>query len=307
MRLLWLTASLVLRALREGLLVRALAWPGLLTALTLVLSASAAGLWWSTDQVAVEEPELHALLSAEGLSAVLVADAQEEVRSGRAERGVWREEGHLVLGSAWGGRMQARIEGVLRQHQGSGWGLEVPPSSGRGRDLGPATRALMGLLGVLFVLYGAVFGAGSLHRDRADGTLDAERSLPIPDRWHALARVLASGLLLSVAMALSVGLMHGLIGLERPAAWLLAGSAGAAAGACLGVGLMAGATEESLSGPLTRAMTLSMGLLGAGWGWPELGRHLPISSLGALARDHPPTWTVGALLVLAVALSARRL
>jgi hypothetical protein len=304
--LLWLTRAVLIRALREGMLVRALAWPGLLTAATLVLSASAAGLWWNSDRLVVEDPELVAVFEGEGIAVDLVDDAEAEVLAGDAERGIWNEGDTRVLGTAWGGRMQNRIEGALRDHDGAAWTIRTPPAQGRARALGPATRALVGLMGVLFTLYGVVFGAGALHRDRADGLLDAEGALPVPHWMHRAARLLAACLLLFAGMLLTVGLLHSLIGLDRPWSWVYTGSIASAGSVALGLGLMARAgQQEALSGPLTRGMALASGLLGLGWALPELGRHLPISGIGALARNQDPSLVPLLVLALLVLVACR--
>jgi hypothetical protein len=160
------------------------------------------------------------------------------------------------------------------------------------------TRALVGLLTVLFVLYGVVFGAGAWKRDLEDGSLEAERSLAVASWLHPAARLLAAGLSLSVGLALCVGLLHAIIGVDRPEQWLHAGSLGLFTATATGLAAVAGGSA-SFSAPLARGSALCMGLLGLGWTLPALGRHLPLASIGALVKGQAPSWTG---LVLGVAL-----
>ena len=304
----WLSASLVARALREGLVVRALSWPGLLTALTLVVSAGGVGIFYASDSMAVDQPALAEELRERGLNVVLVEDPEAAFVEGEVDRAAWLEDSTWQLHTRFGGRLSLLAEGALRERAGAPWTIEVPPMGGRDARLGPMTRVLVGLLAVLFALYGVVFGAGALLRDREDGTLEAERALPVPEWVHPAARVLAAGGILGAGMVLSVGLLHGLMEVDLAAGWAVAGSAGAWTGVALGLGLMDRA-GESLSGPLARGMAVSTGLMVLGLSFPSLGQHLPLASLGSLAKGVPPSpavWLVALLFTTLVCWRAGR-
>jgi hypothetical protein len=306
--LIWLTGSLIARALREGLVVRALSWPGLLTALTLVVSAGGVGVFYASDSMAVGSEELADELRREGLNVVVVSDPQASYLAGEVDRAAWQEDGAWQLHTRFGGRLSLLAEGVLRDRAGAPWMIEVPPMAARDARMAPMTRLLVGLLAVLFALYGVVFGAGALMRDREDGTLEAERALPVPGWLHPAARVIAAGGILGVGLVLSVGLLHGLMEVDLAAGWAIAGSAAAWSGVALGLGLM-DRSGESLSGPLARGMAASTGLMVLGLSLPELGRHLPMASLGALAKGVPPSagaWLVALMLTVAVCWRAGR-
>jgi len=275
-----LVGSLLTRALREGLIVRALAWPGLLTVLAVVTAAAAVAVSEGGSRVAVSDPILSEALEARGLTVVQSEDPEQLLRSGDAEAAVWRDEG-WVLGLSAGGRSALEVEAVVRDHAGAAWTIVLPPLERRDPRMGPVTSLLLGLMAVLFTLYGVVFGAASLLRDREDGTLEAERSLPLPDLAHAWARLLTSGLLLAGGFLLSVGLVHGLLGVDRPFAWAVTGSAAGLAGAAIGLGAMSRA--KTLSRPLAIGMMVAMALIAGGWSTPALS-WLPIASVGSLVR-----------------------
>ena len=60
-------------------------------------------------------------------------------------------------------------------------------------------------------------------------------------------------------------------------------------GAALGLGLMARAGRaESLSGPLSRGLVAVTGLMALGYSAPDVGRHLPVATVGALVRGDTP-------------------
>ena len=85
---------------------------------------------------------------------------------------------------------------------------------------------------------GVVFGAGSVARDRDQGTLEAELSMPVPMWLHGLARWLASSLLLSAFFVLAVGIFDSLLGLESATRLILHGSAACAGATAIGLVVM---------------------------------------------------------------------
>lgn len=304
-----LVASLLTRALREGLIVRALAWPGLLTALAILVSAAAVALVQSSESVATSDVELAEELEAHGLVVEIHADPEAALLAEDVDRAIWMNGQQSVLGLRHSGRTSLLIEAVLRDHVGSAWTIELPPIERRDERMGPVTRLLMGMMAALFTLYGVVFGAASVLRDREDGTLEAERSLPVAEWTHGAARLAAAAALLGVGFALSLGLLHGLLSVDEPLAWLLVGCVAGLSGAAIGLGAMSRA--ETLSRPLALGMSASMLLLGLGWSLPDLGRHLPIAAVGALVRGELPSavslLTAALLSVVACLLFARSL
>jgi hypothetical protein len=284
-----LTASVLTRTLREGLVLRALIWPALIIALTLLGSATFVAGLYASRSAAVPDAALAEVLVAKGLDARVYADPEAAFASGAVDRAAFEGPDGWVLLARFDGAYTTMMESELRARLGAAWRPMLVPRAGRSAALGPTTRLLIGLLAVLFVLYGVVFGAGGLSRDQQDGSLDAERALPVPVWVHAASRLGAAGLALSVAFAASVGLIHAILGVTTPLGWCVAGGLSGLGGAALGLGLMARAGRaESLSGPLSRGLVAVTGLMAIGYSAPTVGRHLPVASVGALVRGETP-------------------
>jgi len=304
--LLGLSYAIVLRLLREGLVVRALAWPGLLTALSMFASASITIAWRNSPIIYVSEKSLVAPLVADEFEVTLDPDPEAALRDGRTERAVWREGNKLVLGATWGGMLTSRAESVLRKQVRERWLLEVPPPPKRSRDsveLRPITGLLAGVVGLLFTLYGVVIGAGSLYRDRSSGVLESDLALAVP-RWiHAAARLLALTSVLGPALVVSLYVVDALLPIHHLGYWMFAGLLAALIGGALGVALLARAdSRRGFSGPLSQALTASMALISLGYWAPGVGHFLPLMSLGAQFAGSQPSLTAVpiALLVAAV-------
>ncbi|MCK6516586.1 hypothetical protein L6R46_16220 [Myxococcota bacterium] len=284
-----LTVSVLTRTLREGLVLRALIWPALIIALTLLVSATFVAGLYASKSAAVPDEAFAEVLVAKGLDARVYADPEAAFVAGEVDRAAFEgPEGWVIL-ARFDGAYTMAMESELRARLGAAWRPMLIPRAGRNAALGPTTRLLVGLLAVLFVLYGVVFGAGGLSRDQQDGSLDAERALPVPSWIHAASRMGAAGLALSVAFAASVWLIHTILGVSAPWAWSVVGGLSGLGGAAMGLGLMARAGRaESLSGPLSRGLVAVTGLMALGYSAPALGRHLPIASVGALVRGDLP-------------------
>jgi hypothetical protein len=307
--LLGLSVALVLRLLREGLVVRALAWPGLLTALSMFLSASATIAWRSSPVLYVSDAALVAPFEAAEFLVTVDPNPEATLRDGRSERAVWREGDRLVLGATWGGALTNKAEALLRDMVGERWRLEIPPPPRRSRDsveLNPVTGLLAGVVGLLFTLYGVVIGAGSLYRDRSSGVLESDLALAVPRWTHAAARLLALAAVLGPALVVSLVVVDALLPIFRVGAWMFDGFIAAVAGGILGVVLMARADSgRGFSAPLSQALTASMALISIGFWRPGVGRMIPICSLGsAFATVHSSWVVVPVTLVAAVAVSA---
>jgi len=298
-----LTLAVILRLLREGLVVRALAWPGLLASLALVVTAGAYAVWGTTPTIAVGSEELLAPLRARGFDARLVEQPEAMLREGLVIQAIWREEGRWVLGYSWSSRATLEAEAALRDYAADRWRLEIPPLAARPGDINRQTALMAGVIGLLLTLYGVVMGAGVLYRDRSSGTLEAELALPLPNWMHAGARLLALLLVLGPALVVSLLIVNALLAIDEIGLWMLTGTCAAVGGGAIGFLMMARAqATHGFSGPLSRALTLTMAAMALGWWWPLLGCWLPLASLGSFMAGTAPSAVIAPLALMAAAL-----
>ena len=300
-----LTAASALRFAREGLVVRALLWPGLLASGALVGSAAAVAWLSSAPEIGVplDQPEVTARLEHAGFTVIPVEDPAAALASGALDRAAWPTETGWALAAGPATTLALRAEGAIRDGSSAPWTVVVPAPPARPPDAGLAAGAMAGLLGVLFALYGVVLGAGALVRDRDAGVWESDLSLPLPFYAHAAARMLAASAVMGAALGSTLLLLHGLVGLPDVGAWAWHGFFASAAGAVLGTGAL-GARGEGFSGPLSRALTASLGLAGLGLIRPEIGAWLPISSLLAMWRGASGPASGAVMAALTVALGA---
>jgi hypothetical protein len=308
-----LLQALLMRLLREGMLVRALVWPGALVGLALIGSALLVALLTRNPAIAVDDPNLVAPFEQAGFDVSLVDDPARSLRDGDVRRATWVEGGRRVLGLSVAGRDGLRAEAILRDAIGAGWRLDVPPPPGRSADLDGQSTRLAALVAVLYALYGIVLGAGALVRDREQGVLEVDLSLPHPAWVHGLARQLAPALALGLGLLATLWLVGALLGLPESGRWWREGTCAATATVSLGTLLAAGwrgpllgrgGAADGLTVPLSRGLTGTTSLLALGWAAPEVGRFLPVSSLAALAQGAAPAFStplVGLLLLGIVA------
>ncbi|MEL6341962.1 MAG: ABC transporter permease subunit [Myxococcota bacterium] len=294
-----LTIAILRRMVRRVMVRRAMIWPGLLSALSLILAVGVVAFLRTSPEIAVSEPALAQALSDAGLEVLDDEDPPTAVGAGRAPRAVWREptDGHIVLQSdLWamvlgGGPDTMRAEAALRELEGAGWRLrpQIPPPNFAG--LSQAVRWLAVIISVLFTLYAVLIGLGSIATDRQEGVLEAELSLPLPAWTHAAARLLASTIVLTVSYGSTIALIDALVGLADVALWWTYGIASMVAAAGLGVAMMPGGLGSSggLTAPLTRGLTACTGLIGFGIVAPAIGGFFPIASLGALSSGAAPS------------------
>ncbi|MEZ4238868.1 MAG: ABC transporter permease subunit [Myxococcota bacterium] len=279
LRALWLlTASSLRRMLREDLVVRSMVWPGLVTAATLSVTLSVAALVRPGRDLAVPpdlDPELVAAFEA--------ADFDVEVRDDPA---TWVHAGGASLGTdgrtlwLYGTPSAAlEVESMLRSRVSAPWRpvILTPPSADSELARGDV---VCGVLALLFVLYGLVFGLGGVARDRDDGTLEIELSLPVP-RWvGGLARWIASTLILAAFYAASAVMLAAILPTPHLDAAVRNGIAACGGGVAIGLAVVGSAgIKQGFSGPFALGMTSATGLalsgatLGLTW--------LPIGSLFA--------------------------
>jgi len=288
--------------------VRALVWPGLLTALSVFLSASYTVAWKGGQYIYVSEPELVAPLEADGFEVTLMPNPETMLLDRLSDRAVWREGDHLVLGVTLAESFQSRAEARLREVTQERWRLDLPPPPKRGentKELRPITGVIAGIVGLLFTLYGVVIGTGALYRDRSSGVLESDLALPVP-RWiHAAARLLALAVVLGPAMVVSLLVVDSLLAMHQLGWWMFDGFVAAVAGGTMGVALMARAdAKRGFSGPLSQALMMSMGLISLGYWQADYGHFLPLVSLGSAFASQHSSWTVVPLtLMLATAVA----
>ena len=303
-----LTVSIVLRLLREGLVVRALAWPGLLTALSMFVSAAGTIAWRNSPIIYVSDTSMNATLEAAKFVPVVHPDPRAVLVEGRGERSVWKEGDRYVFGATWGGTLTTKAEAALRDALGERWRITMPPPAKRRRDsveMRGLTGALAGIVGLLFTLYGVVIGAGSLYRDRSSGVMESDLALAIPRWTHAVARLAALSTVLAPALVVSLWIVDALLPISSLAVWTFADLFATLAGGALGFHLMARASSgKGFSGPLSQAITGSMALISVGYMRPDIGQHLPLLSLGSMFARQEPSWAVIPVSLLLSALVA---
>ncbi len=304
-----LAFSIVLRLMREGLVVRALVWPGLLTALSVFISAAYTVTWKGGNFIYTSEPELVRPLEDEGFEVTVMDNPESVMLDRRADRAVWREGDKLVLGVTWAESLKSRAEARLRDVTEERWRLQLPPTARKQQnrqELRPITGVIAGIVGLLFTLYGVVIGTGALYRDRSSGVLESDLALPIP-RWvHAAARMLALAVVLGPAMVVSLFVVDALLAMHQLGWWMFDGFFAAVAGGALGIALMARAdARKGFSAPLSQALMGSMAMISLGYWAGDFGSYFPLLSLGSAFRNFHSAWTVMPVtLLIAVAVAA---
>lgn len=314
-----LTAASLRRMAREGSVVRALAWPGLLCVGTLSAVAAVARPGPPAETV-VEHRAQAEVLEAAGLVARVVPDAEVALKQG-AER-AWTQEGLVLAPRGWA-RLSGRraqedlaVEAAVREAQSSSWRLAPAPSpSARPAAAAEQAQLLARLLAMVCALYAVVLTVASAVRDRESGVLEAIHTAPLPALAPPLARALAVVLGCGSALVLSVAALGGLLELPGLGARLPGLLAGVVGGAALGTGALggtAGAPVGPWSGapagmtpPLRTGLVAASaaGALGALW---SPAAALPLATLGAADPSAGQGWAALVLSVGALLWSCRR-
>jgi hypothetical protein len=273
-----LTAVLIRRFLREGFVLRSLLWPAALTVGTLLATLLVFSNLRQSDTIGVSpdlQPALVDRLTDEGWTTVVTPD----LASAMKKRRVWATTDGVQL---WhdGSPRARRLESILRQHAGAPWRpaeqIRLPSRS----DAAPQGALFTTLVAVMFALYGVVFGLGMVARDRDDGSLEAELSLPLPHWVAGASRWLASTLVLSVFFAFSVLLFDAVIGVKRAPELIRHGIASCGAATALGlISVGRAGLKQGFSGPLAGGLTAAMALMSIGWAQPGVGTYVPLASL----------------------------
>jgi hypothetical protein len=292
-----LTGSTFVRMLRESLVLRSMVWPGIVTCTTLAATLVVAAAVRPGRDVAVEpgtDPALVVELEEAGFDVEHLSSPGEAVRSGRYSMGT---DGRAIW--VYGTPPAAlELESMVRTRLDADWRPKPRPPP-EPRDVDVRGDIACRILALLFVLYGLVFGLGGVARDRDDGTLEAELSLPIPRFVGGLARWLASTAILALFFTVSVHLFAAII--PVPYRWEVIRHGIAAASVGVAIGLVVVGTsgvKQGFSGPFAAGMTFATGmasvggalgltwlplasLFGSGSGWPPLGMALLLGLLSS--------------------------
>jgi hypothetical protein len=300
----WLTLDLVRRLFREPQVVRSLLWPILLVPITLMGTVLAfvwiEGAW----PVAVDhdlDPALTSAFEEAGFTVVTVDDPRAAVRDDGFRYGT---DGRTVFTGAARGRA-LQVERVVRNHRGAPWTIaaERPPDTGRTGQGDP----IMGVIGVMFVLFGIVFGAGMVARDRDDGTLEVQLATGV-GRWvHGAARLLAGTVVLVVHYALALLVLRAILGIDDVGAVARNGLSSCAAGVAIGLTVIGrGGLKNGFGAPLASGVTAGTSLVVVGLIAPGAGQHVPIACLLAGGSGWTALITGSAVSAAAVALFTYR-
>lgn len=267
------------RVLRESMALRALAFPVILTILTLLATLAVVSLGRGTPVVAFQEvppDEVAAALITQGMRARQRDDVRQALVDGDAIFGVAADRWYTA-----GGRDAVVAEGVLRDHVGARW-KPVPPPLPGGASAARQGSTVANLLIAIYALYGVVFGAGMVARDREDGTLEVELTLALPKSLHGLTRWVAATLVIGSWVALATLYTAALLGLPDPGETLRHGVAAAGASVALGLASVRRAGLRSgFAATLAAGLSATTAMLGLGYLLPSVGSWLPLASLAS--------------------------
>ncbi|NCG18338.1 MAG: ABC transporter permease subunit [Rhodobacterales bacterium] len=279
--LLALCQIMIRRLFREGMVVRSMLWPPVLTAGTLVGTMVVVVLLKSPATVAIPSTlsaELTRELTAAEFQLIWVDDPAAAVKRGD----VWAGTDGTTLWLTQGDGGSVSLESIVRKHHGSAW-RPVPPKQLPGADQSSlAGTTFVQIITILFALYGVVFGIGMVARDRDDGTLEAELSLPI-SRWvPGAARWIAGTLVLSIFLGYSIAIFDAIIGVTNPLQLMRHGIAACGGSMTLGIIVIGTAgTKQGFSGPLAFALTSATALFGVGFSALAIAPYVPLASVFA--------------------------
>jgi hypothetical protein len=273
-------------------------WPTALAAGTLLTTLLVFALISETAVVGVSadlDPVVVAQIEEAGWAPLVFNDLKGSVR----DRDSWAATDGHTLWTRW--RPDSlRLESLLREHDGASWRPDPIITLPSVQDSAPQGLLFCQLVAVLFALYGVVFGLGMVARDRDDGTLESELSLPLPHWVAGASRWLAATLVLSLFFSFSVVLFDALIGVPDPGAMIRHGIA--ATGGATAMGLLAvgkAGLKQGFSGPLAGGLTVATGLIGLGLSKSPVATLLPLASIFGGGNGWIPVAAAMALGVLA--------
>ena len=267
------------RLLRESIVRRALGFPVVLVIATLLGTLVVVSVSRGVPVVALGEGATaadEAALVEVGLRAVRVDDPVAMDSDGDAIAG-WSPPELATPG----GRDAIKAERELRRLRGAPW-IPTPPRLPGLRHTQGQGSGIAALLVAIYTLYGVVFGAGMVARDRDDGTLEVELALAIPGWVHGLARWLSAAAVLGAFVALAIAMVAAMLGLPDSAALTRHGVAAALGSVALGIGSVGRAgINTGFAATLAAGLSVATGLLGLGWWLPQVGAWLPLASVAA--------------------------
>ena len=275
----YLTGATVRRLFRQGVVMRSLAFPIVLTAGTLLATLSV----FSFSQpektigipVALIDSPLADELAASGLRPVPTTDPEAAIRDGE----VGAATDGKTLWFYGEDRVGLLAERAVRTIAQAKW-RPAPgplPNATATETLGTIVTRL---LCSIYTLYGVVFGAAMVARDRDDGTLEVELSLPVALWVHGAARFLASVAVLSLFVTLAVLFYDALAGMEDPIAMICNGIAASVTATSLGlIAIGRGGLEAGFAGSLAFGLSILAGLAFIGVVVPSSAQYLPVASL----------------------------
>ncbi|MFK7928197.1 MAG: ABC transporter permease subunit [Myxococcota bacterium] len=287
------------RLLRENMARRALGFPVVLTTLTLLATLAVVSIGRGRPIVSVHPDtpaSLQAAVESSGLQTLTDANPHERVQERGAVLGI-----HGTQLWSVGGRDALIAEAHARRTLGSTWTPKPPPLPGPDQSQQQG-MTIATLLLAIYALYGVVFGAGMIARDRDDATLEVELTLALP-RWiHGATRWLAATLVVGLWIGLAVAFTAVLMGLPDPWATARHGLGAAAAAVALGLASVGRAGLRSgFAASLAAGLSVTTGLLGLGYALPAVGAWLPLGSLAAQSgTGWPPL--LGSLVIAALSI-----
>jgi hypothetical protein len=276
----WLIPDAVRRLLREPMVLRSLTFPGALSAAVvagtvfIIVGLRPPGVLALSTSAAV--PGLVEAATAAGWPVEIVDDPRAAVADGHAMAG---SDGSTVW--TWKASTEAmRMDSLVRTWHGGAWRPEMPGDGvlvHRGRR---GARHMLQLMGSLFAFYGVVFGAGSVARDRDQGTLEAELTLPVAMWVHGASRWAAASIVLTAWWGLTVALFHALLGAFDPWGLVVHGASACVASVAIGLAVIGRAgIERGFAGPLSAGLVAVVSLLSYGLSAHDIDRYVPIASL----------------------------
>ncbi|TVQ87099.1 MAG: hypothetical protein EA397_19300 [Deltaproteobacteria bacterium] len=295
-----LLGSHLQRLLRESMVRRALGFPVILVGATLLLTLLVVGVFRGPSVLTHDHPlpdHEQATLRAEGFTLRHHASPRESIAS--------REAVFAVQSARWytdGSRQAIEAERVVRQSRGASWWPRPAPLPGIEASVHQGVL-MASLILAIYALYGVVFGAGMVARDRDEGNLEAELSLPIPSWLHGASRLLAATLILGTWMALGVSFITALIGTVDPWALGRIGASAALGSVAIGLGSVGrSGLKTGFAATLATGLSMATGLFGLGYALPEVGEWLPLASIIAGGSGWGPMASATLLALLAIGL-----
>jgi hypothetical protein len=279
-----LSLSATLRLLRQRVVVRSLTIPITLTIGTVVLTLLIAT-WLGGSGIVVLSPELAQrtalcdAIRAEGWTIRTNADPHAAIQSGSG----WAASDGETLWVQQRSTHTLRFEELLREEIGASWRphptLVKPPVEYAAKK----GKLLAQLMGMLFVMYGVVLGAGLVARDRDQGILEAEFSMPVPIWMHAASRWLASTLVLTIFLQFAVATFTAFLSMPDPTAIMRHGLSGTMASTALGLLVIGKAgIKRGFSGPVAAGISAATFCCSLGYVLPDAqSAWLPMASLAS--------------------------